>query len=74
MGVTISDATIRAMDEQLTALVPSDLACGLDGIALGRMQGGISLITFSTDCPSTTSRNDVLITSRQNSEFPSLRS
>ena len=62
VGVAFPDTAVPAVDEQLAALIPSDLSRGIDGLMLGLVYRTGALTAGPTDSPSTIVRNDMLIT------------
>ena len=62
VGVAFPDTAVPAVDEQLAALIPSDLSRGIDGLMLGLVYRTGALTAGPPDSPSAIVRNDMLIT------------
>lgn len=63
MGIPLSDATVPAMNEELSPLVLGDLPGCLDRLLLGLVHGAGAGATGPTDCPPIFVRDYVLIAS-----------
>ena len=61
VGVAFADAAILAMDQHLAALTHGRFTRGCNDLALGAVDGRLTLVTCSLHRPATVMRNNILI-------------
>lgn len=61
MTIPASNLAISTMDQQFRTLVLRNAARSIDGSCLGRMVGGVSIVTFSANCPFISAWHYVLV-------------